>query len=420
MNSLAHEEQRTALFENIKAPEHAADFHDRDTLLWNVKTFLDKSVKDPNMPRGLQAYLRSQIVKRRSGYEENGQPYPGFLYPSPSTPTSANEREFFAAWDDLAYAIQVAAERLWRDQFLQDDSDDAIQRRFHEVRRDPDDKRRARQVVGAFQLVCQQSQVLMHMWLETTFFGIRAMKNVRSGELILHPSNRSLRIEGQLDNIIKEYLDKLAEWENRIKAVTKLGFFGLQYGDVQWFRALSKEFGPTSVHVEETGWIPLAADAKTELRYQFFKARRRENWKTHHRLSAIIQWLFGVTTGYGTRPMRFLYTAIVLWLASAFAFFVNDLLILQNDPSGAACPSSHPQIHQWTDLLTKLPDLLTSFVQDLYIAATTLATMGNNPTLAAYCTGLSTQVVLTLTVFSGYFMLGLLSALLYTQLTEKD
>ncbi len=192
-------------------------------------------------------------------------------------------------------------------------------------------------------------------------------------------------------------MKKLADWENEIRKVTGLQFFGLQYGDVQWFRALSKAFGPSSVDIKETGWITLAADARTELRYQFFKARMRENWKTTHQLTAGIQWLFGLTTGFGTRPRRFVVTALGVIGGYWLLFFVNDFL---NPGIPAAlsghyfCPADGVINQPWYIAIPKL------IIKYLYLAVTNLSSLGSDSTLAQFCNSSFARVILTSSALS--------------------
>ncbi|HEV7127139.1 MAG TPA: hypothetical protein VGN32_06835, partial [Ktedonobacterales bacterium] len=120
-----------------------------------------------------------------------------------------------------------------------------------------------------------------------------------------------------------------------------------------------------------------------------------------------------ITTGCGTRPIYFLRTALVLWLVDAALFFANDYFNPGLVASAHFCAQSQPHIQRWTNALATL-------LHYLYLAITTLTSLGSDSSLAAYCGGTFAQALLSLSTVCGYFMLGLLSALLYTQLTQRN
>lgn len=410
MNRLAQLDERNNAFEDITEPLKDSVFHSRGELLWTVKHYLDKGLENPNeranARRALYDYLRGQLDIRRSGYEEKSKRYSGFLYPTPESSVDERELTFSTAWTELAHAIFVAADRLWRDDFLRDPSDEAVKDRFRRQRR----RNGAEAEVRRFELICQQAHTLMHLWLETNLLYMRAMRNVRSGEMILRPRKRKEKIAGRLEGELKTYFRKLADWEQEIREVTGLHFFGLEYGDVQWFRALSKEFGPSSVHVEETGWITLATDASTELRYQYFKARIRENWKTNHRLSAFIQWIFIVTTGFGTRPLRFFVTSILAVAISSASFFLNDWFQADAKTGLHFCPASGSASLSWWEVAIKY----------LYIGISNLTSLGSDSSLAQICNTTMSKVLLIGSSVFGYFLLAMLAALIIQLINERD
>lgn len=413
MNRLAQLEERNGAFENITEPLKDSVFHSRGELLWKVKHYLDKALQDPNeranARRALYDYLRAQLGVRRSGYTEKSRKYSGYLYPTPESSVDQRELTFSTAWTELADAILVAADRLWRDEFLRDPSDKAVKDRFHRTR----GRGRADAEVHRFELICQQSHTLMHLWLETNLLYMRAMRNVRSGEMIRRPRKRmrTERIAGRLESELNAYFRKLADWKKEIQGVTGLPFFfGLEYGDVQWFRALSKEFGPSSVHVEETGWITLATDARTELRYQYFKARMRENWKANHRIWAVFQWLFILTTGFGTRLSRFVITALIAVLAFSASFFLNDWLQFNGRTGLHFCPESGSASLAWWEVIIKY----------LYVGISNLTSLGSDSSIAPICNTTASKVLLIGSSVFGYFLLAMLAAIVIQIITESD
>src|SRR5690242_18690152 len=140
MNSLARVKERNETFEDITEPLPDSVFHSPRELLWKVKHYLDKSVQDPNeranWRRELYDYLRVQLDIRRTGYEEKAIKHSGYLYPAPDSSVDERELSFSTAWDGLAHAIFVAADRLWRDVFLNDPTNKAAKDQFHSAKGD--------------------------------------------------------------------------------------------------------------------------------------------------------------------------------------------------------------------------------------------------------------------------------------------
>ncbi len=103
---------------------------------------------------------------------------------------------FRSVWFDFAQAILIAAERLWRDVFLADATDKVVKSRFQAARRRRDEQERADAAIGSFATICQQSHTLMHLWLQATLFYVRAMLNVRSGDMTQRPHKRKDKLKG--------------------------------------------------------------------------------------------------------------------------------------------------------------------------------------------------------------------------------
>ena len=408
MNSLS--ENRDSGFQDVTPPPSGSVFHHRRELLWMIREYLDESRRDANARSKLYDYLHSQLEMRLNGYSDGSQRHPGYLYPTTASPTRNRQQIFYEAWNDLANAILIAAERLWRDEFLDNKTDAEVKGRFHGARGNQDDQSRAEAEAGHFELLCQQSHVLMHLYLHTILCRVRAMQNVHAGGAILRPTKRKQQIEGQLAELIKDYAKTLAKWERQIRHVTKLRFFGLQYGDVQWFRALSKEFGPSSVHVEETGWLTLAADAGDELRYQYLKARVRNNWKTGHIVTASIQWMIGVTTGFGARPSRFVWTTLLAVLVFSASFFFNDWVQVNATTGLHFCPGSGSANLTWWEVILKY----------LYVGISNLSSLGSDASIAQICNTSMSKVLLIGSSVFGYFLLAMLAAIFIQVITERD
>lgn len=408
MNSLS--ENRDSGFQDVTPPPSGSVFHHRRELLWMIREYLDESRRDANARSKLYDYLHSQLEMRLNGYSDGSQRHPGYLYPTTASPTRNRQQIFYEAWNDLANAILIAAERLWRDEFLDNKTDADVKGRFRNKRGNQDGQAQAAAEAGHFELLCQQSRLIMHLYLQTTLYRIRAMQNVRAGEAVLRPARRKDRIEGRVARLIKNYARTLASWERQIRHVTGLHFFELQYGDIQWFRALSKEFGLSSVHVEETGWITLAADAGDELHYQYLKARMYGNLQARHLMIGSFQWLLEVTTGFGKRPARLVGTGIATVVVFSVSFFLNDWVQSDAKTGLHFCPASGSASLTWWEVIVKY----------LYVGISNLSSLGSDSSVAQICDTTILKVLLIGSSIFGYFLLGMLAALVIQVITERD
>ena len=134
-------------------------------------------------------------------------------------------------------------------------------------------------------------------------------------------------------------------------------------------------------------------------------------------MTASIQGLFGLTTGFGTRPRRFVVTALCVIGGYWLLFFVNDFF----NPGIPAVLSGHyfcpadGSINQPGYIA--IPKLIIKY---LYLAVTNLSSLGSDSTLAQFCNSSFARVILTSSAVVGYFLLAMLAALLFQIITERD
>jgi hypothetical protein len=114
------------------------------------------------------------------------------------------------------------------------------------------------------------------------------------------------------------------------------------------------------------------------------------------------------TTGYGTKPGRFVRTALAVIVAFAVLFFANDYFNPGLRTNARFCPGVNLSSTPWWEIV----------IRYLYITVTNLTSLGSNAALAQYCGGAVTEVLLVAASLTGYFFLATLGALLYQQIRE--
>jgi hypothetical protein len=393
------------------APE--ADSHDIEDRLRNARS-TEASVR-AEAPEELFHYLERLVdeyketklfwgqLKAPQLSEENssGRPVVSALDPLDGDSTdsgvaSPDSGDLWAEWDRLVANIGGAAERLWRDVFLQYGS------------KVPDVK--GSKAPGALVNAVKYSHRLMLLRLEARLYRERSYYNSHGRELV---ATGSIRV--QIREMVGSYRAAIKAWSAELAEGTGDTYFQERGLESQQLRRLIQQFSNLDQH--ELGWASQASEVEAELRYQTREEVRREMSATGHPGAALFMTVLRVTTGYGTRPLNFVRTALELWLGAALAFFLNDAIVARVYPIGKACAVSQPHIQQWSDWIGVIGSGLARY---LYISATTLTTLGADTGLAAYsCGGVSTELILVLSTISGYFMLGLLAALLYAQLTQR-
>lgn len=298
-------------------------------------------------------------------------------------------------WQSLADTIRGSAERIWRDLFLDSTAD--LKKAV------PQDTLRR---------ITRTSQLLMLLWLETVLYQDRAISNY-SGHRMEHAKGESTR--KSIRDHVKVYRSTLKKWDKELKRLMSgykvKTYFRTHRLESQQFRRLIRQFG--DLNAEELGWASQASDAEAELRYQQRDELRREyraekNWAGYIGMEAL-RW----TTGYGTKPSYFAITTFTVWGIDALAFWLNDYFHYGFQSAQHFCAQSQPHLHQWQDYILE-------GLRYFYIAITNLTSLGINTSLATYCGGAISEIAVLATTLLGYFMLGLLSAVLYTQLTQRD
>jgi hypothetical protein len=307
-------------------------------------------------------------------------------------------------WDNLISDLHLAAERMWRDNFLKVESP-------REAKPDLRKAGSARRLLLDKQ--ARTSRLLLFLWLEATLYKRRTEANSSGIELnagIEDPDPRAA-VRRVVREAIQEYRDTLARWDTELGKITGSSLFLAPAADFQRFRYLSREFGPDGVDRDEVGWAAQVDDAHLELRYQLFDERRRQYLGGHRYFSAAAYYVLRVTTGYGMRPMNFLRTVIAAILVFATLFFLNDFFNPGITSSQHFCPQS--------GAVDQMP-IWMIVIRYLYLAVVNLASLASNGSVAAYCDGSATQVILILSALTGYFLLAILAALFFRLLTEAE
>lgn len=303
-------------------------------------------------------------------------------------------------WQSLADTIRGSAERIWRDLFL-----------------DPTADLKHAAPKMSLESIARTSQLLMLLWLETALYQDRAYSNY-TGRSMASAKGESTR--KSIQKYVTEYHDTLQRWDEELRRLMSAykvkTYFCTHRLESQQFRRLIRQFG--NLNAEELGWASQVSDAEAELRYQQRDVLRREFGADKNPLGFMGMLILRVTTGYGTKPLNFLWTTLAVWGVDALAFFLNDYfhkIVYQNGMLSVQhfCATSQPHLYQWQDYILEA-------LRYLYIAITNLTSLGINQSLATYCGGAISEIAVLATTLLGYFMLGLLSAVLYTQLTQRD
>lgn len=310
-------------------------------------------------------------------------------------------------WNKLANSILGSAERMWRDLFL-----------------DPKNPPHERTLLS----IAHVSQQLMLLWLEVALYQDRAYGNYAGRVLESEQSEQDAddrrrgREQSTRTGIRKHvvaYHEAIKKWEDELtKCMRKPksgSYFRSHQLESQQFRRLIPQF--STAKSNELGWTAQATDARAELRYQLRDELRREYRAGGHPFAAFGMYILKITTGYGTRPAFFFRTVGIVFLVDVALFFLNDFFNPGFSPTPWSaphfCATSAPHIQQWTNYWDE-------FVRYAYIAITHLTSLGLNSSLTSYCGGTFSEIVVVFSTVAGYFMLGLLSAMLYTLLTQSD
>jgi hypothetical protein len=361
-----------------------------------VRTLLEESAKrDVNAPITLYDVFVDKIDRLRT---------------SPVTPSkgSTSFSETDNNWQDALGDLLVAAERLWRDDFLQDASINDARLRTREPgffsfkATSDDDKKHLRAQRRRLELLTRKSGLLLLLWVEASLSRWRLISNYLIREDSAGPQESPEGILHHVKEILHTYRTLTREWDHELKSLTGQRFFQFQLSDSGRLKSLGKEFGASHLTVDDRGWSKEASAVGEELRYQYYDSLLRER-RLQGKVGAVVWYtILKVTVGYGTKPGRFLWTAIVATLAFTGLYFVSD-----THTSGACASYQVPS--SWPNAILAIPE-------HLYIAITTLVTLGSNPPPCGPGAGalLSTESIL------GYFLLAVLAALLIGQLSESE
>lgn len=312
---------------------------------------------------------------------------------------------FDGKWSMLAKTAERSAELLWLGVFR--DYKDKKEAREDLI--SPDRAHESASFEVLRQVVLRSSQ-LMWLSLEASLNRMRSTSNwlARQIERTVagDPTRKTIATE------VRTYLATTRGWDNVLYELSGTRFFQTGFSDAQRLKTLSKGFGQDSLTDQDIGWVAQAKDAETELRYQYRDELRRENLRAGRRIAALGYWLQKVTTGYGTKPWRFVRTGGIAIAVFTVLFFLNDLWNPGIVSGQFFCPAAHFRANTWQDIAGEV-------VHYVYLAVTNLSSLGSNSLIAEYCDGLSTQVLLIFAALTGYFLLGLLASLFFQLLTER-
>lgn len=250
-------------------------------------------------------------------------------------------------------------------------------------------------------LYTAQVHELMLLWLETRLYRARYISNndtaYDAGEVSQEEDNLDL-----VETEIRRYQEKIDEIDRNARRSANarlLRHFKQYSGEATSYMRLRKTFGPDGTPISEHGWILIAADVGDALRFQYYNAlmHRYRQWNVPSRwVSSVWLFIFKYTTGFGVKPLRLLYATIAIIVAFTGLYLVNDAIF-----GDAAC-----QRDVWS---------LQSLLSHFYVAVTNLQGGGT----AASC-GNGFRLVQSVEIFSGYFILAILSGLVLNKLLETE
>src|SRR5579884_1944313 len=254
---------------------------------------LQKSMaKDFDAPGDLYVSLLRMLVslKEAALYPTDA---PGSTYP-----------QINRNWDGLEQDTLVIAERLWRDDFLKDETNDVAKQRLLGKQ-----NANIRAEQRRFDHLVHQSHQMLLLWLEVKLYRLRVDQNFlfrgEFGESVV----TTQRLLDQIKDYFNEYRNWLKDWNDEIKAVLKRDYFVNQLGDAKRFKSFRKLFGIGSVkdHDKEPGWSRDATEVGEFLRYQYYDTLMKESRRSRKSLlRAIGLYIYKLTSLFGSNPRRFI------------------------------------------------------------------------------------------------------------------
>ncbi len=351
-----------------------------------------KTIPDSNAPNDLYEFFLNKIEEFKSAY----------LYP-----TKTGVRFAFAAtqWLQLEKDIQIAAERIWRDAFLRDASNQAARTRLRHTRqrvakqhhaiRNPERQR--------FEMLIRYSHLFLLLWLEINFYRLRMTSNFQIHQVVGGAQATSDSRLHEVNEAIKDYSKRVADWHDQIRHILKISSFRTSFGNAQRLRAMSKAFdiGGTKLP-EELGWSKDASDVGDRLRFEYFNSLLKERRKSPRTwLGALWLTVFKWTTGFGMRPLRFIGTTVGVVTAFTGLYYFSDL----NGELGCYPQNPYPVAFNLKDVLTHL-----------YIAVTNLTSLGSNPPPC----GPGARILMASESLIGYFLLATMATLILQQVIDPE
>ena len=134
------------------------------------------------------------------------------------------------------------------------------------------------------------------------------------------------------------------------------------------------------------------------------------NLQARHLMIGSFQWLLEVTTGFGKRPARLVGTGIATVVVFSVSFFLNDWVQSDAKTGLHFCPASGSASLTWWEVIVKY----------LYVGISNLSSLGSDSSVAQICDTTILKVLLIGSSIFGYFLLGMLAALVIQVITERD
>jgi hypothetical protein len=377
---------------------------------------------DPNAAGDLYEYFVQQL----RDYETSR------LFPGQKPEAGSNPKRTLGVvqdeWERLQENILGAAERLWRDNFLQDDDPKRAGNDRVAIanarRRLLGDSRLGKNAAAAtiaraefyrLDLLARQAHELLLLSLEANFYRQRAISN-----FVVYSNFGGQQDTGEekrkaITQIYQQrYWSILKRWRSDIRLVlgrnARKEFFDAFVGTAARFKTLSEEFGPSGVQNGELGWSTYATVIGNEFRYRYFDELLKEQRADPHTFlqALFLTLLLKYLAGYALRPGYFAMVVGGFIAAYTLFYYASDAA------RSNACQLATPQYNaslDWQHPMT----ILQSLGEHLYIALTNLTSLGANPTPC----GPFAHLLLSTEPLFGYFFLAVLATLLIEFLRER-
>jgi hypothetical protein len=317
------------------------------------------------------------------------------IYLSPLLPAakSMTAEEVIREWNTLGERIVIAAEK-----------------QFERGQQHRGDERKGNLV---------EAHALLRLHLEATIFAERARTNYLSYEKAqrafrsdttrsplkyippgfgISSRNEYSGIVGKVRRSVRHYIGAMRKWDRALG--WRHHFFRRQFGDAEFLNELSRDIStpyimsdPYITAASEPGWVVLAQQVRRELRYHARDQLLHELWLDRRLISAALFFGIWLLAGYGLRPVKVIFSVLLIPLFFAFAFFLDDT------KSGCVAAGSNPLVY-------------------FFISITTLATLGSQ--VSNLPCGRFTGLLVSLEAITGFFLLATVATLFVEIFFSRD